>query len=451
MSTGYSNKSVSKGVDWLTVWLYTALVCIGVVCIFMAEYNPATFSASSFFNGNTNYSKQILFFGICIVAATFIILSDSKLYPAFANLLYVFGIILMLSVFVLGKDINGSKSWIPLGGGFNLQPAEMCKIFVALALAKFLSQLNMDFRKLQSQIIACAIALAPAALSILQHETGLALVYLCFFIVMYREGLPGIILIIGFSFGALVVATLLVEKNLLAIILTLIAGLLVFIFRRQIFVRKRWNVLILIVSVWVFCVGIQRFAVPYIFNNVFACYQSQRIYSAVGMDYDCSQNKHALEKEETGKSVTKPDDYNVRQSKIAIGSGGFLGKGFLKGTQTRGRYVPEQSTDFIFTSLSEAFGFVGCFIFLGLYFLLLYRIIHIAERQRSAFSRVYAYCVASILFFHITVNVCMTIGLFPVIGIPLPLVSYGGSSLLTFTILIFIMIRLDADRQMVLR
>jgi rod shape determining protein RodA len=310
----------------------------------------------------------------------------------------------------------------------------------------------MDFRKLQSQAIACALALTPAAISILQHETGLALVYLCFFIVMYREGLPGIILIIGFSFGALVVATLVVEKNLLAVILTIIACLLVFIFRKQIFGRKRWNILVLIVSVWVFCVGIQRFVVPYIFNDVFACYQSQRIYSAVGLDYDCSQNKHALEKEETtGKSVAKPDDYNVRQSKIAIGSGGFLGKGFLKGTQTRGRYVPEQSTDFIFTSLSEAFGFVGCFIFLGLYFLLLYRIIHIAERQRSAFSRVYAYCVASILFFHITVNVCMTIGLFPVIGIPLPLVSYGGSSLLTFTILIFIMIRLDADRQMVLR
>lgn len=452
MSRSYSNKAISKGVDWLTVWLYAFLVCIGILCIFMVEYNPATFTAASFFNGNTNYSKQILFLAMCIVVATFIILSDSKLYPAFANLMYVFGIVLMLSVFVLGKDINGSKSWIPLGGGFNLQPAELCKIFVALALSKFLSQLNMDFTKLQSQAIAAVITLLPAVISILQHETGLALVYMCFFIVMYREGLPGIILIIGFSFGALVVATLLVEKNTLAIILTIVAALLVFAFRRQIFVRKRWNLLVLIVSVWIFCVGIQRFAVPYIFNNVFECYQSQRIYSAVGKDYDCSQNKHSMETEEaTGKTASKPDDYNVRQSKIAIGSGGFLGKGFLKGTQTRGKYVPEQHTDFIFTSLGEAFGFVGCLIFLALYFLLLFRIVIIAERQRSAFSRVYAYCVASILFFHITVNVCMTIGLFPVIGIPLPLVSYGGSSLLTFTILIFIMIRLDADRSMVLR
>jgi len=450
MNSSYS-RSASKNIDWLMVWLYAFLVCIGVLCIFMVEYNPANFSAATFFNGNTNYSKQILFAGICIVVATFIILSDSKLYPAFANLLYVFGIILMLSVFVIGKDINGSKSWIPLGGGFNLQPAELCKIFAALALAKYLSQLNMDFTKLRSQFIAAVITMLPALISILQNETGLALVYMSFFMVMYREGLPGMILVIGFSFGALVVATLLVEKNTLAIALTLIAALIIFILRRQIFVRKRWNIFVIIVSVWFVCVGIQRFAVPYIFNDVFECYQSQRIYSAVGKDYDCSQNKHALETEATGKAAVKPDDYNVRQSKIAIGSGGLLGKGFLKGTQTRGKYVPEQHTDFIFTSLSEAFGFAGSFLFLGIYFLMLFRIVQIAERQRSTFSRVYAYSVASILFFHIAVNVCMTVGLFPVIGIPLPLVSYGGSSLLTFTIMIFILIRLDADRSMVLR
>src|SRR6478735_5960593 len=241
MSRSYP-KSISKGIDWLTVWLYVLLLSIGILCIFMVEYNPATFSAESFFQGKTNYSKQILFAGICIVVATFITLSDSKLYPAFANLLYVFGILLMLSVFVIGKDINGSKSWIPLGGGFNLQPAELCKIFAALALAKYLSQLNMDFNKLQSQMIAGAIVMLPALISVLQHEAGLALVYLSFFIVMFREGLPGIILIVGFSFGALVVATLVVEKNTLAIILTLVAGFLVFMLRRQIFVRKRWGI-----------------------------------------------------------------------------------------------------------------------------------------------------------------------------------------------------------------
>ena len=448
MSTSY-NSSISKGVDWLVIWLYAILVGIGILCIFMVEYNPDRFSASSFFTGDTNYSKQLFFAGISALVAIFILLSDSKLYTAFANLFYVFGIALMLATFVIGKNVNGSKSWIPLGAGFNIQPAEVCKIFTALALAKYFSQLDLDFSKTRSQIIATAIAVLPAVLSILQNETGLALAYLSFFIVMYREGLPGIILVVGFSFGVLVVATLIMEPNTLAIILTIIAAITIYFMRWQI--KRNKGLLVLVLGVWVLCVGIQRFAVPYIFNNVFQCYQSQRIYSMVGKDYDCSLNRSAQKEEASSKTVRKPDDYNVRQSKIAIGSGGIVGKGFLKGTQTRGKYVPEQHTDFIFTSLGEAFGFVGCFIFLGLYLLLLFRIIWIAERQRSAFSRVYAYCIASIIFFHIAVNVCMTIGLFPIIGIPLPLISYGGSSLLTFTILIFILLRLDADRQMVLR
>ncbi|HNE93246.1 MAG TPA: rod shape-determining protein RodA, partial [Chitinophagaceae bacterium] len=301
--------------------------------------------------------------------------------------------------------------------------------------------------ELKSQIIGAAIAMVPAILSIAQQETGLALVYSAFFIVMYREGLPSTILITGISVIILVVATLLLEPNTLAIILTLIAAIIIFILRRQI--KRQKNILTIIVTLWLVCVSIQRFAVPYFFDNVLKCYQSTRVYSMVGKDYDCTKNKHASNN--TSKAVRKPDDYNVRQSKIAIGSGGVIGKGYLKGTQTRGKYVPEQSTDFIFTSIGEAFGFVGSFIFLLLYLLLLLRIIRLAERQRSTFSRVYAYSVVSILFFHITVNICMTIGLFPIIGIPLPLISYGGSSLLTFTILIFIMLRLDADRQMVLR
>jgi rod shape determining protein RodA len=289
----------------------------------------------------------------------------------------------------------------------------------------------------------------PAVLSVAQNETGLALVYAAFFIVMYREGLPGWILVVGFSFGALVVATLILEPLTLFIVLTLAAGVVVYFNLKKI--KRSFSYLFFIIFVWLTCVGISVFAVPYIFNNVFQCYQSQRIYSMVGKDYDCSLNKAAQTLESENKTVIKPDDYNVRQSKIAIGSGGLFGRGFLKGTQTRGKYVPEQHTDFIFTSLGEAFGFVGCFIFLLVYFFLLLRIVNMAERQRSTFSRVYAYSVAAILFLHIAVNVCMTIGLFPIIGIPLPLMSYGGSSLLTFTILIFILIRLDADRSMVLR
>ncbi|TKK70298.1 rod shape-determining protein RodA [Ilyomonas limi] len=448
MST-YQNRSISKGIDWVTVWLYAFILAVGIMCIFMVEYNSDQPWLSSFLTGQTNYSKQLLFAGICVVVATFILLSDSKLYTAFANLLYAFGILLMLATFVIGKSINGSKSWIPLGGGFNLQPAELCKIFAALALAKYMSRQDIDFTKISSQIVAGAIAMLPAVLSVAQNETGLALVYAAFFIVMYREGLPGWILVVGFSFGALVVATLVLQPLTLFIALTLFAGAVVYFNIKKI--KRRLSYLFFIIFVWLTCVGISVFAVPYIFNNVFQCYQSQRIYSMVGKDYDCSQNKAAQTAESENRVVIKPDDYNVRQSKIAIGSGGLFGRGFLKGTQTRGKYVPEQHTDFIFTSLGEAFGFVGCFVFLLIYFFLLLRIVNMAERQRSTFSRVYAYSVASILFLHIAVNVCMTIGLFPIVGIPLPLMSYGGSSLLTFTILIFILIRLDADRNMVLR
>lgn len=443
-----NRNNISNGVDWTIVWLYAILVAIGILCIFMVEYRTDSGWLSTFLGGKTTYSKQLIFAGVCTIFATFILLTDSKLFTAFANLLYAFGIMLMLATFVLGKNINGSKSWIPLGGGFNLQPAELCKIFTALALAKYLSRPETDFSKLKSQLIAAVLAITPAALSIAQHELGLALVYSSFLICMYREGLPSQILIFGSSFAVLVIATLVVDPNVLAISLTVIAAFILFLLRNQ--VRKSKRLLILIVGIWFFCVGTQRFVVPYIFNNVFECYQSTRIYSMVGKEYDCSKNKKA-ERKVGEKAARKPDDYNVRQSKIAIGSGGIEGQGFMKGTQTRGKYVPAQSTDFIFTSLGEAFGFIGCFIFLCIYLFLLFRIVKIAERQRSTFSRVYAYSVASILFFHIAVNVSMTIGLFPIVGIPLPLISYGGSSLLTFTILIFILLRLDADRQMVLR
>lgn len=445
------NKNISQGADYPVIWLYAILVAIGVLCIFMVEYSDGGNWFTSFIGGKTNYSKQLFFAGFCALIATFILLTDSKLFTAFANLMYAFGLLLMVATFFIGKNINGSKSWIPMGGGFNLQPAELCKIFTALALAKFLSRQETDFSKLKFQLIGGAIAIAPAILSILQHELGLALVYSSFLIAMYREGLPAQILIIGSSFGVLVIASLIIDPDILMIILSVIALVLIYFARRQ--ARRNKGIITAILFIWMVSVGTQRFVIPYIFNNVFECYQSTRIYSMVGKDYNCSDNVKSLKKQKAGneKAPRKPDDYNVRQSKIAIGSGGFAGKGFLKGTQTRGKYVPAQHTDFIFTSLGEAFGFIGCFIFLAIYLALLFRIVQIAERQRSTFSRVYAYSVASILFFHFAVNVSMTIGFFPIVGIPLPLVSYGGSSLLTFTILIFILLRLDADRQMVLR
>ena len=443
-----NNHNFSKGTDLAVILVYIMMVAIGVLCIFMIEYNPNLNWSNSFLTAKTNFSKQIYFSIFCTFIAIFILLLDSKVFTALANLSYVGGILLMLATFVLGKNINGSKSWIPIAGGFNLQPAELCKIFTALFLAKYISKPDTDFKKLKSHLIAGAAIALPAILSIMQHEMGLALVYSSFIFAMYREGLPPLILVVLLSFAILVITTLLLEPTLLAIILTVIAGLFIFSMIKKF--KRNKNKILLVLGIWVVCFGTVRFAVPYIFNHVFECYQSTRIYSMVGKEYDCSQNKKSTSS--TGERRSKkPDDYNVKQSKIAIGSGGFWGRGFLKGTQTRGKYVPAQHTDFIFTSLGEAFGFVGTFIFLGLYLFFLFRLVRIAERQRSAFSRVYAYSVVGIFFFHIAVNISMTIGLFPVVGIPLPLISYGGSSLLTFTVLLFILLRLDADRQMVLR
>jgi rod shape determining protein RodA len=284
----------------------------------------------------------------------------------------------------------------------------------------------------------------------MQHELGLALVYSAFIFAMYREGLPPVILVALLSFAILVIATLLLDPTVLSIIISVIAGLIILNLIKKF--KRNKNSILVILSIWAICFGTIKYVVPYIFNNVLECYQSTRIYSMMGKEYDCGQNVKSANKTAINKkTVRKPDDYNVKQSKIAIGSGGFWGRGFLKGTQTRGKYVPEQHTDFIFTSLGEAFGFVGTFTFLGLYLFFLFRLIRIAERQRSTFSRVYAYSVVGIFFFHIAVNISMCIGLFPVVGIPLPLISYGGSSLLTFTVLVFILLRLDADRQMVLR
>lgn len=442
----HNNPAISKGIDWSIVGIYLLLVGIGVMAIFGATYEEGDPILQSFLGFKTDYSKQFYFFVVSIVIGLLILLTDSKFFPATANIWYVAGILLLLMVFPFHSEVKGTKSIIRLGG-FQFQPAEFCKICVALALAKYLSRPETDFSKTRSQLIATAIVLFPAALTILQKETGLALVFFSFFLVMYREGLPSIVLIVGFALATLVVATLLLEKNTLALILTGIALLIVFLMRRQI--KKRRTILIRIVMIWFLCVGLQRFGVPFIFKNLLAKHQVERIYSTIGRDVPSEYMKG--EAAVAGKKVENTADYNVKQSKIAIGSGGLLGKGLLKGTQTRYGFVPEQRTDFIFDTIGEGFGFVGSFVLLSIYLFLLFRIIAIAERQRSVFSRCYAYGVASVFFFHIGINLAMTVGLAPVIGIPLPFISYGGTSLLTFTILLFILVRLDADRQMVLR
>lgn len=444
--------TIGKGVDWLMIWLYATLVIIGLLCIFSVEYRSGDGVIQSFLEFKKNYSKQLFYFFACIGLATFILLTDSKLFTATANISYLIGIVLILATFAIGKEIKGSKSWIPLGF-MNLQPVELCKIFTSLALAKFLAMQETDFSKPRSQAIAAALSFAPAILSILQGETGLALVYFCFLIPMYREGLPPGYLITGAAMAVLLIVSLLFSTQTLLIAFAVLSAVFIYFNRRQI--KRNNSILLLVLGVWGFCSVFVGVLVPLTFKHVFKPYQANRIFSMVGVDNPFADAGTVdLTSPEELKAKQKKSDqqnYNVKQSKIAIGSGGILGKGFLKGTQTQGDFVPEQHTDFIFTSVGENFGFWGSTLLMLIYLALILRIITIAERQRSTFSRVYAYCVASILFFHVAVNICVTVGLAPVIGITLPLLSYGGSSLLTFTCLIFVLIRLDADRQMVLR
>jgi len=421
---------LTQGIDWPIMGLYLALVLIGLMSIFAAEYREGDNVWYNVMHQNTNYARQLLWFGVSLVLATVIWLTDSKFFTATANILYAFGLLLLLLVLAIGTDVKGSHSWLVIGG-FRFQPAEFTKLCTNLALAKYLSSLETDFNKLRSRLIAASFALIPAVIIIFQDETGLALVYFSFFLVMYREGLPGALLVIAFSGIILVLSALLVDKNILFIIFSVLAALVIYFNRREI--KRSRGRLVLILGIWAFCSLFVMFIVPFAFTKVLKDYQVRRIEVMLGKENDPKAT------------------YNTRQSMIAIGSGGFFGKGYLKGTQTRFDFVPEQSTDFIFCTIGEDFGFFGSLIFLGIFVALLLRIIFIAERQRSTFSRVYAYGVASVIFFHLAINIAMTIGLAPVIGIPLPLVSYGGSSLMTFTMMIFIMLRLDADRQMVLR
>ncbi|MDQ3277634.1 MAG: rod shape-determining protein RodA, partial [Bacteroidota bacterium] len=301
-----------------------------------------------------------------------------------------------------------------------------------------------------SHLIAAAIALLPAALTLMQSETGLALVYFAFFLVMYREGLPSTILVIGACIGLVVICTLLMETEVLIIVFTVLAAIIGFVvYQRK---RRRFSALVPVVVIWLLTMAFAGIGVPYFFKHMLKLYQVERIFSTVGREVPLEYiQAHKKEYAQIAAGKPKDTDYNVKQSKIAIGSGGVIGKGLLKGTQTRYDFVPEQRTDFIFCTIGEGFGFVGTTVVVLVYVLLLFRIIAAAERQRSVFSRCYAYGVAAVFFFHILINIGMTIGLAPVIGIPLPFISYGGTSLLTFSIMLFILVRLDADRQMVLR
>jgi rod shape determining protein RodA len=438
-----NNKPLLERLDWGLIFLFILISLIGVYAIFSVEYKGADAVVSTV---TKSYNKQLMWLGISLVVGFVIIMLDSKIYVSIPFVSYLLGIFLLLLVLFVHENVRGSKSFLPLGF-LRFQPGELAKVFTALALSKFLSLQETDFRhNTQHRLIAIGIVIVPSILVILSSETGLALVYFSFFLAMYREGLPRIILVIGFSIMLLTIVTLVLSKKSMLIFL-LIALIIVAYLLRKILRRSR-EILIIMIATFLLCIAFSQILVPYAFKKVLKGYQVDRIYTMIGQ----SVPKEYLHTDENGtQQKAGSSQYNVKQSIIAIGSGGFFGKGPLNGTQTQGNFVPEQSTDFIFCSIGEQFGFLGCMVLIALYVLLLLRIVSIAENQRSLFTRIYAYCLAGIILFHLAINVSMTIGLAPVIGIPLPMLSYGGTSLLTFSILFFILVRLDADKNIALR
>jgi rod shape determining protein RodA len=417
------NKNIFANLDWLTLGLYLILITIGWFSIYAATYDEEQHQV---LNLNTSHGKQLFFIGVSLFTGIVILIFDSKFFTTFAYMIYGLIMLLLVGVLIFGATIKGSKSWIRMGS-FSLQPAEFAKFAVSLALAKFFSGLNVNLKANASKIIVGAIIGIPAILILLQGDTGSMLVFSAFILVLFREGLPAIFLILIFVVAVLSVLALIINKYILILLLALV-GVGMFLF-----LKRAKNIVPIVAILFTLGTG-YIFSVDYVFNQILRSHQRERIEILLGQ-----------------KTDLKGAGYNLNQSLIAIGSGGTMGKGFLKGTQTKFNFVPEQSTDFIFCTIGEEWGFMGSAGILLIFFGLLYRIVFIAERQRSKFSRVYAYSVASILFFHITINVGMTIGLVPVIGIPFPLVSYGGSSILAFTILLFILLKLDSDRLAALR
>ncbi|NTX00083.1 MAG: rod shape-determining protein RodA [Geobacteraceae bacterium] len=400
------------------VSLYMVLVLMGWVNIYAAVYND---EHNSILDMTQSYGMQLVWIGTAVALALAVLITDTKFFTAFAYLIYGITIIALLSVLIGGKEIAGSKSWFEIGS-FAIQPAEFAKFSTNLAIARYLSGLNINVNSLKTKLLPLAIIGLPAILILLQNDTGSALVYSAFVLVLYRQGLSGNLLVIGVFTAILFLMALLFNKFIIIAVIFSI-GLFLFFFIR----KNRKNILVLLGIVVI--ASTFTFSVDYGFEHLMEPHQKARINVLLGKEIDL-----------------KGAGYNVNQSKIAIGSGGFIGKGFLKGTQTKYNFVPEQSTDFIFCTVGEEWGFLGVLVVISLFVGLFIRIIQMAERQRSDFSRIYGYGVAAILFFHFVVNIGMTIGLMPVIGIPLPFFSYGGSSLWAFTILLFIFIKQDANR-----
>jgi rod shape determining protein RodA len=418
--------SIIGKIDWLTVLIYLALVIIGWFSIFSAKYDEMH---PSIFDLTQVYGKQLIWIGASLLIGFVILLVDAKFFNAFSLWIYFFFLASLFIVLVYGKATKGATSWIDLGAGVKFQPSEFAKMGTALALAGYLGRLDVDLQKRKHQIIAALLVLAPMALVLLQNDTGSAIVFVSFIFVLYREGFPGtgLVMIGGIVAILLFVLTLVWSQTIMYIIL---GSLLAITLTYYLITKKKGLVKMLAVFA---CMFVFVFSVDYAFNKVLQEHQRNRILVLLGQLDD-----------------PQGVGYNVHQSKIAIGSGGFTGKGFLQGTQTKYDFVPEQHTDFIFCTVGEEGGFMGTAIVVLLYVALLVRLIILAERQRSTFSRVYGYSIAGILFVHVAINIGMTIGLVPVIGIPLPFLSYGGSSMLAFTMMLAIFVKQDANRLNIL-
>ena len=410
----------SLRLDWITIAIYLALVCFGITNIYSSTFDE---NQPELFNLSRSIGKQLLFFGVSIAAAIFILAAPSKIFERFSSIIYLATILLLIGLYPFGSTISGARSWYVLGG-VSLQPAEFAKVAVALAIAKLLSEIHVDLRKLNSLLQVAFIIAFPMGLILLQPDAGSALVFGSFLFVLFREGLKPVYLLLIAAMLFFFLLTLIAPLPFVYVsILTVVISL--YFFSKK--VNKK--VVIFPYMIAVFISSGYVYSVDYIFNDIFEQRHRDRINIVLGKEVD-----------------TQGIGYNLNQSKIAIGSGGWEGKGFLQGTQTKGGFVPEQHTDYIFSTIGEEWGFKGTASVVLLFTFLILRILSRAEAQKNNFSRVYAYSVASILFVHFFVNIGMSIGLVPTIGIPLPFISYGGSSLLAFTILIAIYLNQDANR-----
>lgn len=417
-----NNKSLFTNIDWTLVSIYLLMLFFGWLNIYAANFGEGTHDLMSM---STEPGKQLFWIGSSFIWILLILIIDGKFYTTFSYFMYAITILLLIGVLFVGKEIGGAKSWYAIGS-FSMQPSEFAKIGTLLALSKYLSTLNINLDQMSTKIKALAIIMAPIFFIMLQPDAGSAIVFASLFLVLFREGISGVYLVLIGLAITLFLLTLTLKVQTATIIVSSLCLLFGILLKKN---RKSLKPAFLSL---IFAIGFIQ-SVGYLYNEVLRPHQKNRIDLILGKIDDV----HGA-------------GYNLHQSKIAIGSGGFSGKGFLEGTQTKFNFVPEQSTDFIFCTIGEEWGFLGSIFTIGLFLLLLFRLIHLAERQRSTFSRVFGYGVASILFCHFFINIGMTVGIVPVIGIPLPFFSYGGSSLWGFSILLFIFIKLDAYRMDIL-